>query len=75
MSEVFILKSGIFKIVIKTRLGQDVNQSDLFINSPSSWPRGVFVVDDQENIINRVPAYERLVTGKKRSYPHEVTIL
>nr|DAQ74245.1 MAG TPA: hypothetical protein [Caudoviricetes sp.] len=35
----------------------------------------MFVVDDQENIINRVPAYERLVTGKKRSYPHEVTIL
>ena len=35
----------------------------------------MFVVDEQENIINRVPAYERLVTGKKRSYPHEVTIL
>ena len=47
----------------------------MVIISPSSWPRGVFVVDEQENIINRVPAYERLVTGKKRSYPHEVTIL
>ena len=35
----------------------------------------MFVVNEQENIINRVPAYERLVTGKKRSYPHEVTIL
>lgn len=45
------------------------------ISSPSSWSRGVFVVDEQENIINRVPAYERLVTGKKRSNPHEVTNL
>ena len=35
----------------------------------------MFVVDEQENIINRVPAYELLVTEKKRSYPHEVTIL
>jgi len=35
----------------------------------------VFVVDEQENIINRVPAYERLVTGKKRRNPHEVTNL
>ena len=53
----------------------DIKLSNLVISSPSSWPRGVFVVDEQENIINRVPAYERLVTGKKRSYPHEVTIL
>ena len=52
----------------------DIKLSNLVISSPSSCS-GVFVVDEQENIINRVPAYERLVTGKKRSYPHEVTIL
>ena len=56
MSEVFILKSGILKIVIKTRLGQDVNQSDLFINSPSSWPRGVFAIDRKLSQVNTVPA-------------------
>ena len=47
----------------------------LNISSPTSWPRVVFVVHEQENIINRVPAYERLVTGKKRRNPHEVTNL
>ncbi len=34
------------------------------INSPSSWPRGVFVVDGRKNMKHSVPAYERLVTKR-----------
>nr|DAT73192.1 MAG TPA: hypothetical protein [Caudoviricetes sp.] len=30
---------------------------------------------NKRTLLIELPAYERLVTGKKRSYPHEVTIL
>lgn len=56
MSEVLVLISGILNTVNYIRPGQDVKLSDTTINSPSSWPRGVFAIDREVSHVNTVPA-------------------
>jgi len=56
MSEVLVLISGILNTVNYIRPGHDIKPSGPTINSPSSWPHGVFAIDREVSHVNTVPA-------------------